>query len=70
MNKTHPTSPALPIDWAMTQMNRANVYQYRIEGDRRENPEAAIRGYDLALLELTTPMLKLKKELNRSPILS
>jgi hypothetical protein len=70
MNKTHPTSPALPIDWAMTQMNRANVYQYRIEGDRRENPEAAIRGYDLALLELTTPILKRKKELNRSPILS
>jgi CHAT domain-containing protein len=50
-----------PLDWATIQMNRASAYADLIKGDspeeklrqRRENLEAAIQGYDLALLEHT-----------------
>ncbi len=54
------TRAKLPLEWAMTQMNRANVYCDRIEGDKGENLEAAIRGYDRALLEYTREKLPLE----------
>jgi CHAT domain-containing protein len=43
------TKEDFPIDWAMTQNNRANAYLNRIRGDRAENLENAIAGYKAAL---------------------
>jgi CHAT domain-containing protein len=49
-----------PLEWAMTQMNRANAYSARIEGERRANLEEAIRGYDAALSEVNRDYLPLE----------
>ena len=38
-----------PEDWAMTQVNLANVYQYRIQGEKAANIEESIAYYHLAL---------------------
>ncbi len=47
------TRERFPLNWAMTQMNRALAYSDPIEEDKRKNLEKAIQGYDLALLEYT-----------------
>jgi CHAT domain-containing protein len=39
-----------PLDWAMTENNRAIAYRNRIKGDRAVNLEEAIAGYDRALI--------------------
>ena len=39
----------MPVDWAVVQMNRASAYAERIRGDRADNLEVAIAGYDAAL---------------------
>jgi CHAT domain-containing protein len=43
------TKQDFPLDWAMTQNNRAIVYSNRIRGDRAENLENAIAGYKAAV---------------------
>ncbi len=43
------TLKAHPEDWAMTQVNLASVYQYRIRGDKAVNVEESIAYYRLAL---------------------
>jgi len=43
------TRQAMPVDWATTTMNLANAYYARIRGERAENLERAIAGYEQAL---------------------
>ena len=48
------TREALPINWAMTQMNLGTAYHSRISGsDRTENSEKAIKAYEQALKVFT-----------------
>ena len=43
----------MPVEWARTMMNLANAYDSRIRGDKAENIERAIEGYQQALQVMT-----------------
>ena len=43
----------MPVEWAKTMMNLAIAYSDRIRGDRAENLEQAIEGYQQALQVMT-----------------
>jgi CHAT domain-containing protein len=47
------TEAAMPIEWARTTNNLAIAYSDRIKGDRAENIEQAISGYEQALTVMT-----------------
>ena len=46
------TREAFPQDWAKTQNNLGIAYVDRIQGNRAENLEAAIKAYEAALTVL------------------
>ena len=47
------TRQAMPVEWATTMMNLAIAYRNRIRGDKAENIERAIAGYEQALQVMT-----------------